>query len=103
MERPTILLAVAEGADAYVDALTKAGFEPVSVDPAHVHPRVERLGSRVDQGRAADLRAPEPMELDRRVGRQRDDGEGAHASRGEEEDSDPPHIPPSAPPDRERR
>jgi MinD-like ATPase involved in chromosome partitioning or flagellar assembly len=36
MERPTILLAVAEGADAYVDALTKAGFEPVSIDPAHV-------------------------------------------------------------------
>jgi MinD-like ATPase involved in chromosome partitioning or flagellar assembly len=36
MERPTILLAVAEGGDAYVDALTKAGFEPVSVDPSHV-------------------------------------------------------------------
>ena len=36
MDRPTILLAVAEGGDAYVDALTKAGFEPVSVDPAHV-------------------------------------------------------------------
>jgi pilus assembly protein CpaE len=36
MERPTILLAVAEGGDAYVDALTKAGFEPVSVEPGHV-------------------------------------------------------------------
>ena len=36
MERPTILLAVAEGGDAYVDALTQAGFDPVSVDPAHV-------------------------------------------------------------------
>ena len=36
MERPTILLAVAEGGDAYVDDLTKAGFEPVSVDPSHV-------------------------------------------------------------------
>jgi pilus assembly protein CpaE len=36
MERPTILLAVAEGGDAYIDALTRAGFEPVSVDPAHM-------------------------------------------------------------------
>ena len=36
MERPTILLAVAEGGDAYIDALTRAGFDPVSVDPAHV-------------------------------------------------------------------
>ena len=36
MERPTILLAVAEGGDAYVDALIKAGFEPVNVDPSHV-------------------------------------------------------------------
>jgi MinD-like ATPase involved in chromosome partitioning or flagellar assembly len=36
MERPTILLAVAEGGDAYVHALTQAGFDPISVDPAHV-------------------------------------------------------------------
>jgi MinD-like ATPase involved in chromosome partitioning or flagellar assembly len=36
MERPTILLAVAEGGEAYVEALTRAGFDPVSVDPAHV-------------------------------------------------------------------
>jgi pilus assembly protein CpaE len=43
MERPTILLAVAEDGDAYVDALARAGFEPVSVDPAHVPnmPRVD--------------------------------------------------------------
>ena len=33
MERPTILLAVADAADAYVDALQRAGFEPVIVDP----------------------------------------------------------------------
>jgi pilus assembly protein CpaE len=33
MERPTILLAVAEDGEAYVDALRRAGFEPVSVDP----------------------------------------------------------------------
>ena len=32
MERPTILLAVADAADAYVDALQRAGFEPVIVD-----------------------------------------------------------------------
>ena len=36
MERPTILLAVAEDGEAYVEALTRAGFDPVSVDPAHV-------------------------------------------------------------------
>ena len=36
MERPTILLAVADDGDAYVDALQRAGFEPVSVDPTHV-------------------------------------------------------------------
>ena len=34
MERPTVLLAVTEDGDAYVDALQRAGFEPVSVDPA---------------------------------------------------------------------
>src|SRR5262245_30991115 len=38
MERPTILLAVAEHGDAYVEALTRAGFEPVSVDPANMQP-----------------------------------------------------------------
>jgi pilus assembly protein CpaE len=37
MERPTVLLAVAEDDDAYVDALQRAGFEPLSVDPARVH------------------------------------------------------------------
>ena len=36
MERPTILLAVAEGGEAYVDALRRAGFEPISVEPSHV-------------------------------------------------------------------
>ena len=36
MERPTILLAVAEDGDAYVDALRRAGFEPVSVEPGRV-------------------------------------------------------------------
>src|ERR687896_1314668 len=36
MERPTILLAVAEDGDAYGDALRRAGFEPVSVEPGHV-------------------------------------------------------------------
>lgn len=36
MERPTILLAVADAADAYVDALQRAGFEPVIVDPAGI-------------------------------------------------------------------
>src|SRR5688500_8778183 len=36
MERPTILLAVAEDGDAYVDALRRAGFEPISVDPGKV-------------------------------------------------------------------
>jgi pilus assembly protein CpaE len=36
MERPTILLAVAENGEAYVEALTRAGFDPVSLDPAHV-------------------------------------------------------------------
>ena len=36
MERPTILLAVAENVDAYVDALRRAGFEPISVDPGQV-------------------------------------------------------------------
>ena len=35
MERPTILLAVAEDSDAYVDALRRAGFEPIAVDPGH--------------------------------------------------------------------
>ena len=34
MERPTILLAVADAADAYVDALQRAGFEPVIVHPS---------------------------------------------------------------------
>ena len=33
MERPTILLAVAEDSEAYVDALRRAGFEPIVVDP----------------------------------------------------------------------
>jgi pilus assembly protein CpaE len=33
MERPTILLALGEGVDAYVEALQRAGFEPISVDP----------------------------------------------------------------------
>ncbi len=37
MERPTILLAVAEDGEAYVDALQRAGFEPISVDPGQVH------------------------------------------------------------------
>ncbi len=37
MERPTILLAVAEDGEAYVDALRRAGFEPVSVEPGQVH------------------------------------------------------------------
>jgi MinD-like ATPase involved in chromosome partitioning or flagellar assembly len=43
MERPTILLAVGEDADAYVDALRRAGFEPVSIDPSQVQqvPRVD--------------------------------------------------------------
>ena len=36
MERPTILLAVAEDGEAYVDALRRAGFEPISVDPGEV-------------------------------------------------------------------
>jgi len=36
MERPTILLAVADAADAYVDALQRAGFEPVIVDPSGI-------------------------------------------------------------------
>ncbi len=36
MERPTILLAVAEDGEAYVDALRRAGFEPLSVEPSHV-------------------------------------------------------------------
>jgi MinD-like ATPase involved in chromosome partitioning or flagellar assembly len=36
MERPTILLAVAEDGDAYVDALRRAGFEPINVDPSQV-------------------------------------------------------------------
>jgi pilus assembly protein CpaE len=36
MERPVILLAVAEDGAAYVDALHRAGFDPVSVDPAQV-------------------------------------------------------------------
>jgi pilus assembly protein CpaE len=36
MERPTILLAVAEDGDAYVDALRRAGFEPISIEPGHV-------------------------------------------------------------------
>lgn len=33
MERPTILLAVGADADAYVEALQRAGFEPVLIDP----------------------------------------------------------------------
>ena len=33
MERPTILLAVGNDVEAYVEALQRAGFEPVSVDP----------------------------------------------------------------------
>ena len=36
MERPTVLLAVAEDGEAYVDALRRAGFEPISVDPGQV-------------------------------------------------------------------
>lgn len=35
MERPTILLAVGADADAYVEALQRAGFEPVLIDPEH--------------------------------------------------------------------
>ena len=35
MERPTILLAVSGSADAHIDALQRAGFEPFSVDPQH--------------------------------------------------------------------
>ena len=34
MERPTILLAVGSGADAHIDALRRAGFEPLLVDAA---------------------------------------------------------------------
>lgn len=36
MDRPTILLAVADAADVYVDALQRAGFEPVIVDPSGI-------------------------------------------------------------------
>ena len=36
MERPTILLAVAEDGEAYVDALRRAGFEPISVNAGQV-------------------------------------------------------------------
>src|ERR671919_240247 len=36
MERPTVLLVIDDVGDAYVDALRRAGFEPVIVDPAHV-------------------------------------------------------------------
>jgi pilus assembly protein CpaE len=36
MERPTILLAVRDDVDAYVDALQRAGFEPVSIDPSRL-------------------------------------------------------------------
>lgn len=35
MERPTILLAVGADADAYVEALQRAGFEPVLIDSGH--------------------------------------------------------------------
>ena len=34
MERPTILLAVTGEIDGYVAALQRAGFDPVTVDPA---------------------------------------------------------------------
>jgi pilus assembly protein CpaE len=37
MERPTILLAVTGEIDGYVDALERAGFEPVTVDPNGDH------------------------------------------------------------------
>jgi pilus assembly protein CpaE len=36
MDRPTILLATRDGTDAQVGALERAGFEPITVDPAHV-------------------------------------------------------------------
>jgi pilus assembly protein CpaE len=36
MERPTILLAVTGELDDYVEALARAGFEPVTTDPAHI-------------------------------------------------------------------
>ncbi len=35
MERPTILLAVGDDLDEYVDALQRAGFEPLSVNSTH--------------------------------------------------------------------
>jgi pilus assembly protein CpaE len=35
MERPTILLAVTGEIDGYVDALQRAGFDPVTVDPSN--------------------------------------------------------------------
>lgn len=35
MERPTILLAVGADADAHVEALQRAGFEPVLIDPEY--------------------------------------------------------------------
>ena len=43
MERPTILLAVSGEIDSYVEALQRAGFEPVTVDPTHFAdaPRVD--------------------------------------------------------------
>ena len=34
MDRPTILLAINDQADAYVTALERAGFEPFTVDPS---------------------------------------------------------------------
>jgi pilus assembly protein CpaE len=34
MDRPTILLAISDQADAYVTALERAGFEPFTVDPS---------------------------------------------------------------------
>ena len=34
MDRPTILLAIADQADPYVAALERAGFEPLTVDPS---------------------------------------------------------------------
>ncbi len=36
MDRPIILLATRDGTDAQVGALERAGFEPITVDPAHV-------------------------------------------------------------------
>ncbi|MGH2455665.1 MAG: AAA family ATPase [Candidatus Limnocylindria bacterium] len=47
MERPTVLLALADAPDAYVHALTRAGFEPIT--------DVAAAGRRLDGGAPLDL------------------------------------------------